>query len=179
MARKRWRSLSRGEYPLVISDIFMPRMDGMELLREVRQRCPQTLVVLITGHGDVKNAVEALRNGAYDYLLKPVNVRELKLLLDRAEEYLELRRTNRRLTEHFHDEVQKATQPLRRRLNELSASYMPSSGSRSGHLLARVPRCSTLPPAVPQSAYPRAHYGETGTGKEVVLGPSTLARVRM
>jgi len=162
--------LARGEYPLVISDIFMPRMDGMELLREVRQRCPQTLVVLITGHGDVKNAVEAMRNGAYDYLLKPVNVRELKLLLDRAEEYLELRRTNRRLTEHFHDEVQKATQPLRRRLNELSASYMRQFGQQEvgiySHALRQVFDLAARLYRNPQ--IPVLITGETGTGKEVV-----------
>jgi len=164
------RELERQSYPLIITDIYMPQVDGMELLRQVGVRSPQSLVVLITGHGDVKNAVEAMRLGAYDYLLKPVDVRELSLLLDRIDEYVELRNTNRRLTERFDDEVNKATQPLRTRLKELTATYSRQLGRQEVgifsnamrqvfDLAARLHRNPQIPVLI---------TGETGTGKEVI-----------
>ncbi len=56
---------------VVVSDIRMPGMDGMALLREVRRRDPDLPVILITGHGDISTAVEAMREGAWDFLEKP------------------------------------------------------------------------------------------------------------
>ncbi len=84
-------------FDLILSDILMPVMDGMEFLRIVKERNPDVIVVMITGHGTVRNAVEAMKEGAYDYLLKPLDMLEIKALLDRVEEYLHLRENNRRL----------------------------------------------------------------------------------
>ncbi|MCD4830001.1 MAG: sigma-54 dependent transcriptional regulator [Candidatus Cloacimonetes bacterium] len=168
--REALRELEKRDYPLVITDIYMPHVDGMELLREIRQRTPLTLVVLITGHGDVKNAVEAMSLGAYDYLLKPVDVRELSVLLDRIEEYLELRHTNRRLTEQFDDEVKRATQPLRTRLKELSATYSQQLGRQDVGIFSETMR-NVFDMAARLHRNPQIPVlltGETGTGKEVV-----------
>lgn len=64
--------LSAGTFDLLLTDIKMDRLDGVDLLREARQRYPGLAVILFTGHATVPSAVEALRQGAYDYLLKPV-----------------------------------------------------------------------------------------------------------
>jgi DNA-binding NtrC family response regulator len=70
--------------PLVIADLKMPGMSGIELLRELRSRYPETTVILITAYGTVQTAVEAMRAGAYDYITKPIDYDELLLVLDRA-----------------------------------------------------------------------------------------------
>ncbi len=70
---------------LVISDIGMPGMDGVKLLRAVRERFPGLPVVLMTGRATVETAVAALRNGAFDYLKKPIDLEELQACLARME----------------------------------------------------------------------------------------------
>jgi DNA-binding NtrC family response regulator len=65
-------AIKTADYDLVVTDLRMPGMDGISLLREVRKLCPQTLVILITAHASVDTAVAALREGAHDYMLKPL-----------------------------------------------------------------------------------------------------------
>ncbi len=88
-----------GDHPadLVISDLKMPKMDGMELLQHVKEEYPESEFVILTGHGTVETAVEAMKLGAFDYLMKPVNLEELGLLIKRVFEQRELRRENERL----------------------------------------------------------------------------------
>jgi len=69
---------------LVLTDLRLPGMDGLSALREIKRTCPRTLVVLMTAHGSQKTAVDAIREGAYDYLTKPVELKELVLLVARA-----------------------------------------------------------------------------------------------
>ncbi len=69
---------------LVITDVKMPGMSGIELLHELRSRYPETTVILITAFGNVQTAVEAMRAGAYDYITKPIDHDELLLVLERA-----------------------------------------------------------------------------------------------
>ena len=64
-------------FDIIITDIEMPEMKGVDLLKQIRQRTPQTLVVIITAFGSVETAVLALREGAADYILKPVNFDDL------------------------------------------------------------------------------------------------------
>jgi len=86
---------------LVLSDLTMPAMDGLQLLDEVRSRHPQTLFVLVTAHGDERTAVRALKNGAYDYVPKPFDNEEVRALVRRAREVLSLRAENARLREEL------------------------------------------------------------------------------
>jgi len=86
---------------LVLSDLTMPAMDGLQLLDEVRARHPQTLFVLVTAHGDERTAVRALKNGAYDYVPKPFDNDEVRALVRRAREVLALRAENARLREEL------------------------------------------------------------------------------
>jgi len=82
---------------VVFSDVRMAGMDGMELLREVRRRRPEAVVVLMTAYATIAGAVEAMREGAYDYLVKPFSLDEVGLLVGRVLEVHGLRQENRRL----------------------------------------------------------------------------------
>jgi DNA-binding NtrC family response regulator len=86
---------------LVLSDLTMPAMDGLQLLEEVRARHPQSLFVLVTAHGDERTAVRALKNGAYDYVPKPFDNEEVRAVVRRAREVLALRAENARLREEL------------------------------------------------------------------------------
>ncbi|HEX7523863.1 MAG TPA: response regulator, partial [Candidatus Deferrimicrobium sp.] len=70
--------ISRIDYSLVVTDMKMPGMDGLSLLREIHRRCATQPVVVITGYATVENAVETMREGATDYLLKPFSFDALK-----------------------------------------------------------------------------------------------------
>ncbi|MFP4409751.1 MAG: sigma-54-dependent transcriptional regulator, partial [Spirochaetaceae bacterium] len=72
------------EIDLVIADLRMPRLSGEELLRRVVNSYPTVPVIILTGHGTIETAVQAMRDGAYDFLTKPVNLDRLSLLCKRA-----------------------------------------------------------------------------------------------
>ncbi len=78
--------LSENEIDVVITDMNMPDTDGFEILRTVKQRCPDTNVIIITGYGTIESAVEAIKLGAYDYLTKPIMDEEISLVVQRAAE---------------------------------------------------------------------------------------------
>ncbi|MBU2551211.1 MAG: response regulator [Proteobacteria bacterium] len=78
------KSLSEAEPDVVILDIKMPGMDGIEALKAIKARHPVVEIILLTGHGAVETAVEGLKSGAFDYLLKPANFEELIMKLKAA-----------------------------------------------------------------------------------------------
>ncbi|MFP5213449.1 MAG: response regulator [Acidobacteriota bacterium] len=69
--------LEADSFDILVSDLNMPRMDGLTLLKQARQRHPHLLAIIITGYGSLESAIEALRLGAYDYLLKPFKLEEM------------------------------------------------------------------------------------------------------
>ena len=77
---------------VVIADLVMPGLDGVALLKPLAELNPNTAVILLTGHATVETAVSAMREGAYDYLTKPVDPRRLRVLLDKAVERGEMLR---------------------------------------------------------------------------------------
>ena len=91
-------------FALVISDLQMPRLDGLGVLQVIKARAPDTEVVILTGHPTLESAIGALREGAYDYLLKPVeNLDELRWVVERALKHRGLVLENRRLTEELRE----------------------------------------------------------------------------
>ncbi|TLU82942.1 MAG: sigma-54-dependent Fis family transcriptional regulator [Chlorobium sp.] len=82
---------------LVITDMKMPGIDGLDVLRHIRQRSPETLVIIITAFGEVDRAVEAMKAGAYDYIQKPFSRDSLKLTVSKALQYSGVIEENRRL----------------------------------------------------------------------------------
>ena len=97
---------------IVLSDIKMPVMDGIELLRRVKQDAPDTEVIMITGHGDMELAIASLKLEATDFITKPVNDAILEFALQRAEERIEMRRQLRSYTENLEQLVEEKTQRL-------------------------------------------------------------------
>jgi len=89
--------LQKQNYSLVIADVNLPDGDGLELLNVVRENHPQTVVIVITGYGTIESAVRAIKQGAYDYLTKPIADDELRLAIDRALQQQSLMRENERL----------------------------------------------------------------------------------
>jgi NtrC-family two-component system response regulator AlgB len=90
-------AMDRGSYDVVLSDVRMAGMDGLTLLRELRVRHPAAGVVLMTAYATVPDAVEAIRNGAYDYLVKPFSLEQVGMVLGRMLEVQALRHENRAL----------------------------------------------------------------------------------
>jgi two-component system response regulator PilR (NtrC family) len=96
-------ALESDDLDLVISDIRMPGMSGLELLDRVTELNPEALVVLITAHGSTETAVEAMKRGAYDYLSKPCSIDEIRLVVERALEKKSLSSENRILRRQLSD----------------------------------------------------------------------------
>lgn len=132
---------------IVISDLVMPRMDGLELLRTLQSQGADIITLLLTAQGTVDTAVEAMKEGAYDYLTKPVDLQRLKILLDKIVE----RQTTLR-----------EVKALRRQLREYG---------QFGSLVGNSPEMRKLYNVVEQAAPTAASVlisGESGTGKELV-----------
>jgi DNA-binding NtrC family response regulator len=132
---------------LILSDLKMPGMDGVELLRKVKEQDPELPVVLMTAFGAVETAVSAMREGAVDYLVKPLNTDELLVVLERAFERTRLR---------------KETSELRSQLKERYSFH---------NIVGSSPEIQRVFKSVAQVAPSRATVlvtGESGTGKELI-----------
>jgi DNA-binding NtrC family response regulator len=92
--KEAWEKIEKNHYDLLIADIKMPGMDGIELLRRVKEKYPETEVMIITGFGSIGSAVEAMRKGAYDYITKPFELDELIHKVQNIKEGKTLRREN-------------------------------------------------------------------------------------
>jgi DNA-binding NtrC family response regulator len=131
---------------VVVADLVMPGLSGIDLLRALRQESPSSAVVIVTGHASIDTAVTAVRDGAYDYLTKPVEPRRLRMVVEKAIEKVEV--------------VREVTL-LRRQLNDHGMS--PLIGTSP--VMQDVYRLIEM--AAPTMA-PVLISGETGTGKELV-----------
>ena len=102
---------------IVITDIKMPGMDGIEVLKKIKGLNTDTEVIIITGHGDIENAIEALKHGASDYINKPIRDEALAIALGRAREKFDIRQQLKEYTTDLERKVAAATRELRRRSN--------------------------------------------------------------
>src|SRR5205085_12215848 len=89
--------LSEQSFDALLTDLVMPDLSGIEVLKAARDLQPEIVVLLVTGHESIKTAVDAMRHGAADYLTKPVDIAELRARLSRAVETGQLRRTTKEL----------------------------------------------------------------------------------
>ncbi|MGD0725497.1 MAG: sigma-54 dependent transcriptional regulator [Spirochaetia bacterium] len=94
-------TVNRGDVDLVITDLKMPRLSGEELLKSVASQFPTVPVMILTGHGTIESAVQAMHDGAYDFITKPVNLDRLSLLVKRALASRELAVQNRAMQEEL------------------------------------------------------------------------------
>jgi DNA-binding NtrC family response regulator len=106
------RKLTEKNYDLVITDIRMERMDGMELMRQVRARWPDTLVIVMTAFASIDTAIRSIHEGAYDYLSKPYEVDDLRLTVRRALEQSRLVRENLELRQSIVEETDQGVEMI-------------------------------------------------------------------
>jgi two-component system, NtrC family, response regulator AtoC len=132
---------------LIVADLRLPNMSGAELLRQIKSRLPAAEVVIMTGHGSIESAVEAMKLGAYDYIQKPFRVEELRMLLRRMEEKIRLVQENRVLRERVETDL------------ELDGIIGESAKIRE--ILRMIGRLK-------DTWTPVLICGESGTGKELV-----------
>jgi len=107
-----------GEVPLVVSDLYMPEMDGLALLRAIRRKYPDTAVIVLTGMAEVTTAVEALQQGAVDYLAKPVEISEFRARVENALEKRRLVLENRFLQRSYQKRLESQVRELVRKTQE-------------------------------------------------------------
>jgi DNA-binding NtrC family response regulator len=140
-------SLTSFRPSIIISDLVMPRMGGLELLKALKADDAECTVVLLTAQGSVETAVEAIKEGAYDYLTKPIEPQRLKILLDKIVE---------------RQDTLREVKTLRRQLREQG-----SFGSMIGSSASMRKVYQIVEQAAPTSASVLI-WGESGTGKELV-----------
>ncbi|MCL4236106.1 MAG: response regulator, partial [Deltaproteobacteria bacterium] len=92
-------ALDRGKWEIVLTDIKMPGMDGMALLRRIKSTTPDTVVIMITAFAAVDTAIQALKDGAFDYICKPIDPDELTHIVRNVMDAIRLRNENRELRE--------------------------------------------------------------------------------
>lgn len=95
------KQLEKADFDLLLSDLMMPGMDGIQLLRQALELDPNLVAIIMTGQGTIPTAVEAMKSGAFDYILKPFNLQTLLPILDRAMDVRRLRVENVRLKRYL------------------------------------------------------------------------------
>jgi len=134
--------LAQQRYDIVFTDIRMPGMDGIALLRQIKEKDPAIEVIVLTSHSSFSSAVEALRLGAYDYLIKPLNdLEEVLTIIQRVAEKLALAEENTRLVGELqtkNDEVEESRNQLAQYSEDLSALYAAEKEIMAGLDLAEV-----------------------------------------
>jgi FixJ family two-component response regulator len=98
--------------PIVLTDIKMPEMDGIELLRHLKKISPDTEVIMVTGHGDMDLAIKSVKYEATDFVTKPINAEVLEIALNRAQERIAMRRKIDEYTQNLEQLVLDKTQKL-------------------------------------------------------------------
>jgi DNA-binding NtrC family response regulator len=142
-----WEKIQEGGYGLVLADLRMPEIDGLELFARMRKVGIPSEVIIITGAASVDSAVQAMREGAYDYLEKPLNIGRLKALIPKAMEAYKVKQANRTLEERL--------------------ANLTRFGSLIGQSEEMRRIYSVIEAAAPTSAS-MLIIGESGTGKELV-----------
>ncbi len=113
------KKIEKESFDLVLTDLKMPKMDGLQLITEITKSKPETLMVLLTGHGTIDSALEAMKRGASDYLSKPINLDEMMVRLHKV---LEERRRIISLKDYA-AELERANQELRK-IDEMKSEFV-------------------------------------------------------
>src|SRR5499433_3934818 len=116
--------INSGEsFDLMLSDLMMPEMDGIALLERAKEKYPDMPVIMVTAVHDISVALAAIRNGAYDYLLKPFEREQLLAMVRRALEHRRLKLENRAYQSNLESLVAARTEQLRQAMTDLERSY--------------------------------------------------------
>lgn len=139
--------IDQEEFDVILTDLRMADLDGLAIVRKVKQDQPTAEVVVITGHGDIQSAVEAIKQGASHYLQKPVDMAELRAIVGRASEKARLLRANRLLKEQLEE--------------KFGFEGVVGNSPKMKTLIEDLKKCAPTSATV-------LIQGETGTGKELV-----------
>ncbi|TSA06935.1 MAG: response regulator [Deltaproteobacteria bacterium] len=121
--RKGLELLKTEQPDIVLTDIKMPGMDGIEVLKKIKETRPETEVIVITGHGDMNMAIKSLQSDASDFITKPVSDEALSIALARAENRLETRAKLREYTNNMENLVRGKTGELEKTYKGMEAFY--------------------------------------------------------
>src|SRR5438128_452660 len=146
-AEQAYRLLDSRGADVILLDLKLPGARGLDALQTIRKHRPEALVIVVTGYGTIQSVVQAMRDGAYDYVTKPFSLEELRLLLERVAGHLRLKTENRVLRETI------------------------KSRQGFGNIIGRAPEMEKLYRIIAkaaQSTHPVLILGESGTGKELV-----------
>jgi len=135
------------KYDLVITDLKMPHVDGLQLLKFIKETRPENVVIIITGYATVKNAISAMKMGAFDYITKPLKKDFIKLVVERALSHAKLEEENITLKKHLEEEY--------------SFGKIVSYSNGMSRVIETIKKVASSDSTV-------AIYGESGTGKELV-----------
>jgi DNA-binding NtrC family response regulator len=141
------RRVTEKEYAIVFTDLIMPEISGLDLLKTIKKTSPSTEVIIITGYGTIESAIEALKLGGYDYLQKPINFERLKILIERIIEKRNLQLENILIRQRLKD--------------RFSYDQLVGKSQKMQQIYEVIDRISTGSPTV-------LIQGESGTGKELV-----------
>lgn len=139
--------IKQTEYAAVFTDLIMPEISGLDLLKSTKSVSPSTEIIIVTGYGTIESAIEALKHGSYDYLQKPINFERLKVLIDRILEKKKLELENILIKRRLKDRY--------------NYDQLVGKSSKMQQIYDVIDRISASSPTV-------LIQGESGTGKELV-----------
>lgn len=141
------RKIESDDFDIILTDMRMADVDGLEILKKAKEHSPEAEVIVITGHADIKTAVEAIKQGASNYLTKPLDMAELRVIVEKSCERIRLTKTNR---------------DLKRQLDEkFGFEGVLGNSIRMHDVVARLQNIAPTNATV-------LIQGETGTGKELI-----------
>ena len=141
------RLMAAERFDIVITDLFLPDLSGIDILKKIKDSSPHTEVILITGHASAETAVKAMKEGAFDYITKPLNIDELRLIIDKAVEKHRLVNENVYLKKQLRDKYE--------------FTNIIGNSPAMQHVFSRMKRIIKTESTV-------LILGESGTGKELV-----------
>ncbi len=149
--------IQQKDYAVVFTDLIMPEISGLDLLKAVKKSNPSTEVIIVTGYGTIESAIEALKLGSYDYLQKPINFERLKILIERIIERRNLQLENIMIRQRLKD--------------RFSFDQLVGRSPKMQQIYDVIDRISTGSPTV-------LIQGESGTGKELVANVTHQNSIR-
>lgn len=142
-------AIKNSVFDMIITDMKLPDMTGIDILKNAKELSPQTFVVVITAFGSIENAVEAMRGGAYHYLIKPFSPEAIETIIEKAGEHISLIEENHYLRQQFGSQ------------HNHSALQMIGESPIMKQIISQIDRIAKSHAAV-------FIHGESGTGKEVI-----------
>ncbi len=159
-------------HSIIISDIKMPGMTGIELLKAIKNNPSSkfTDIILITGHADLNSSIQALRSGAWDYLIKPIDVEELAAVITKSQEHLSLLKENDEYKNEFDEKLNESVQDIQLKLKKITTAYSDIAGvGKIGIFSEKMKNIQELAHRFYlDRSIPVLITGDTGTGKEIL-----------